>query len=145
MTDGDGGSRLEIRRVLSAEPERVWSAWTEASSMSRWMCPGGVERAEVELDVREGGAFTIDMIEGEVVHHHTGRYIEVRRPERLAFTWVSPATKKEESVVTVELREVAEGTELTLVHERLPDDEAAEQHRGGWGSILEKLEGALNG
>lgn len=143
MADPEGGGRLEIERVLPAPPERVWAAWTDAAGMRRWMCPGTVEEARVELDVREGGSFRVDMIDGDTTYRHTGRYLTVDPPRRLSFTWVSPATGNAESVVTVELRPAGDGTTLTLVHERLPSAESAERHREGWGSILEKLQGAL--
>jgi uncharacterized protein YndB with AHSA1/START domain len=68
--------------------------------------------------------------------------------ERLAdlvlidFTWASPYTGDQPSVVTVELAPSGEGTRLRLVHERLPADQVG-PHAGGWGSILDNLVAAL--
>jgi uncharacterized protein YndB with AHSA1/START domain len=31
------------------------------------------------------------------------------------------------------------GTELTLIHEHLPDDEARKSHEKGWTGLLDKL------
>jgi len=76
---------------------------------------------------------------------HTGVYREVRRPDRLVFTWVSKATRGGESVVTVELQSRGDRTELRLTHEMLPDAETAEKHRNGWGSILDKFSQVLQG
>jgi hypothetical protein len=45
--------------------------------------------------------------------------------------------------VSIELAAVDGGTELTLRHERLPTGAAA-SHRGGWGSMLERLAGLLS-
>jgi uncharacterized protein YndB with AHSA1/START domain len=45
-----------------------------------------------------------------------------------------------ESLVTVLLRPVGEGTELTLIHERFFDEAARDRHREGWSGTLDKLE-----
>jgi len=70
---------------------------------------------------------------------HTGEYRELHRPERLPFTWICEHTLDRETLVTVALRAVGEETELTLTHERLPDDEARRKHERGWTGIVEKL------
>jgi uncharacterized protein YndB with AHSA1/START domain len=75
---------------------------------------------------------------------HSGEYRELRRPERLAFTWISEHTLGRETLVTVALRAVGEETELTLTHERLPDDEARRKHERGWTGIVEKLAAHLD-
>jgi uncharacterized protein YndB with AHSA1/START domain len=82
------------------------------------------------------------MIGPEAELEHTGEYLEVDRPRRLVFTWRSPYTGPEPSMVTVDLRPDGGGTELTLRHERLPE-EHVEPHRGGWGQILDNLEKQL--
>jgi uncharacterized protein YndB with AHSA1/START domain len=74
---------------------------------------------------------------------HTGQYREIRRPERLVFTWASRITAGHERLVTIELRAQGKGTELTLTHEQFSDDEARRLHQGGWTSIVEKLAGHL--
>lgn len=136
---GGDATRLELTRHIPASPEDVFAAWTDAESLRHWMCPGGVEEARAELDVREGGSYRIDMVEGDEVHRHRGEYLEVDPPRRLVFTWISPATGEEESRVTVQLEGRKDGTRLRLVHERLPDADTADRHRAGWTQILEKL------
>jgi hypothetical protein len=42
--------------------------------------------------------------------------------------------------VTVELDDANGGTELRLIHERLPSDASREGHTRGWNSALDKLE-----
>lgn len=62
----------------------------------------------------------------------------IRPPERISFTWVSH-NAVDGSLVTIELRDRGEETELTLTHERLPSAESAARHESGWTSILENL------
>jgi uncharacterized protein YndB with AHSA1/START domain len=130
---------LRIVRRLPAAPEEVFDAWTDADSIRQWMCPGELRVTVAEVDARVGGRFRIVMSTEDRHTEHTGEYLEMRRPERLVFTWRSRSTHDRETVVTVTLRPVAGETELTLVHERLPDDESRGKHQGGWTAIVEKL------
>ena len=61
-------------------------------------------------------------------------------PERkLVFTWDWPGAPERESLVTFSLEPSDGGTELTLVHERLPDEAARVSHEKGWRGLLDKL------
>lgn len=145
----DGATRadaptLTVRRRIAATPEKVFDAWTNAKGMEKWMCPGPTERADVELDVRVGGRFRIDMHGAGQVHEHTGEYLELERPKRLVFTWVSKSTGGRDSRVTVELEPADGGTDVVLTHEGLPSEESAQNHEMGWASILEKLDGRVS-
>ena len=130
------GEVAEVRRVLPATAEEVFAAWTAPDLMARWLSPVG--HAEVEVDLRVGGRFRVTMVGEDRRIEHTGAYLEVAPPRRLAFTWASPYTGPEPSVVTVELRPADQGTELVLTHERLPEGQA-EPHTGGWGRMLDRL------
>jgi len=130
---------LTLTRILNAGREEVFAAWTTAESMRRWMCPDGVTEVLVQLDVRVGGTFRIDMLHGGEWLAHTGTYREIDPPKRLVFTWVSQATRHRETLVRVELRALGDQTELTLTHTLLPDAEAVEMHTRGWSQILERL------
>jgi uncharacterized protein YndB with AHSA1/START domain len=127
---------LEIRRLLPAPPERVFAAWTDASWLARWMSPVG--HARVEADPRPGGRLRVVMVGDGREIEHLGEFLHVEPPHRLSFTWTSPYTGSRQSRVTIELTATDGGTDLTLRHERLPAGAAA-SHRGGWGSMLERL------
>jgi uncharacterized protein YndB with AHSA1/START domain len=131
-----------VRRRLPAPVEEVFRWWTEAERMGEWMSPAG--EAEADVDLRVGGRFRVIMKGDGLTIEHTGEYREIDPPRRLVFTWVSQYTGTEPSLVTVDLEPVEGGTELRLVHERLPED-AAEAHGGGWAAMLERLAGRLGG
>ena len=40
----------------------------------------------------------------------------------------------------VSLRAIEDGTELTFVHARLPDEASRDSHEDGWNGALDKLE-----
>ena len=135
-----GGRIVRIERHLPVPPEIVFARWTDPSSMSRWLSPTG--EAEVEADVRVGGRFTVVMLGEGMRLQHTGEYLAIEPPHKLSFTWISPYTGSEPSVVTVELARSDDGTVLRLTHERLPADQV-EPHERGWTSIIEHLTAAV--
>lgn len=133
---------LVVRRLLPAAPEEVFAAWTDPARLGRWMSPFG--RATATVDLRVGGGFRIVMQGPDREIEHTGEYRAVEPPGRLVFTWHSPYTGPEPSLVTLTLRPHGDGTELTLVHEQLPPEQL-DPHRGGWGAILDHLATHLGG
>lgn len=137
MTDAAAPAVVRIHRFVSASPDRVFAAWTDPVTVARWLSPSG--RAEAELEPRVGGRLRVTMIGEGMQIEHTGEYRELVPGRRLVFTWQSPYTGLEPSIVTVDLRPVPGGTALTLVHERLPAG-GAESHTGGWAAILDRLE-----
>ena len=148
VEQGERGGVLVVRRVLAVPRERVFAAWLDPASLARWMCPGDVRRTTAEVDARVGGAFRIVMEHGRGGTEHTGEYLEIDPPSRLAFTWISVNTDLRATLVTVELLQRGGGggggTELVLTHRRLPPAQV-ESHRRGWSDIVRRLEEALAG
>jgi uncharacterized protein YndB with AHSA1/START domain len=127
---------VRIERVLPAPIDEVFAAWTDPESMSLWLSPIG--HAEVEADPRVDGRFRVVMVGGDVSIEHNGKYLVFDPPRLLSFTWRSPYTGPEPSVVTVTLTPEGETTRMVLVHERLPAEQVT-PHADGWGSILDRL------
>jgi uncharacterized protein YndB with AHSA1/START domain len=94
--------------------------------------------ADASVDARLGGGFTIVMRGRGQAIQHTGTYLEFDPRHRLVFTWSSPYTSPQPSVVSISLVADGEATQMTLVHDRLPAAQV-ESHRGGWGQILDNL------
>jgi uncharacterized protein YndB with AHSA1/START domain len=136
-----GPGVIEIRRRLPAPAAEVFRWWTEADLLREWMSPVGT--VEAQVDLRVGGTLRIVMrAEGTVIEHF-GEYIEIDPPRRLVFTWASPFTGAEPSLITLELEpEGPDATQLLLVHSRLPES-VAKSHRDGWGTMLDRLSGKL--
>jgi uncharacterized protein YndB with AHSA1/START domain len=131
---------LSLTRVLPVGRQEVFDAWTTAAWVQQWMCPEAVSIPRVELDVRVGGAFRVDMLVNGAVETHTGVYREVTPPEKLVFTWTSPNTLRHETLVTVVLHALGdESTELRLTQTLLPTEDTTRQHTRGWTQILEHL------
>ncbi len=137
---------IELRRMLRARRERVFAAWTRPELMARWLFPGANWTAGVVADVRVGGEWSVEMREPSgAIHHQFCVYREIQPVSRLVFTWTCPVLDVADSVVTVELFERGDRTELVLTHV-LPDDpKVRSAHDEGWTGCLANLENLLQG
>ena len=134
---------LRLVRTIKASPARVFEAWTRPEDMRQWSCPEGLSLADVQVDLREGGAFLLDMVDPEGGHHTAfGEYREISPPHRLVYTWdwKQEDHRVGETLVTVEFNAKADGTEVVMTHEKLPSIEMRDSHHEGWSSCLERLE-----
>ena len=134
---------LRLERHFAATPEAVFRAWTDPKALAAWFGPQGVEARKVEVDLRPGGRYSLEMFESDGgVHPLSGTYQEVTPPERLVMTWVWGHGELDglEMLVTIELRAAKGGTDLTLIHEKLPSDTAREKHEFGWTGCFDSLE-----
>jgi len=106
------------------------------------MAPADDFRTEVpEYDCRVGGRYVIVMIAPDgTAHRIAGRFVEVKAPERLAYTWVwESGTTREETLVTIELSDREGKTDLVLTHQRFANEDTRDSHNKGWGGCLDRL------
>ena len=131
---------VTLVRRIKATPRRVYAAITQPELMVQWWGPDAGPTLSAEADVRPGGRFSIvfRLLNGDQ-HNPTGVYQEVIPEKKLVFTWEWPGRPEQESLVTFLLRPIKGGTELTLIHERLPDEGARKSHEAGWSGLLDKL------
>ena len=61
---------------------------------------------DVEIDAREGGHFTFIMHAGDEKIPHTGKYLEIHRPDKLVFTWASQYSVVDNSTVTLKFAKI---------------------------------------
>ena len=138
-----GGERVIVRRVLPATPEVAYDQWLDAEALAEIITPAPARSGVVELDPREGGAFRIDMVDADGVVRISGRYLELRRPDRLRFTWESSLGGGFESIVTVTFEPHGAGESLmTIEHRQLPPA-WRDDHERGWATIADQLEATL--
>jgi uncharacterized protein YndB with AHSA1/START domain len=133
---------IVITRKFDFPMERVFDAWLDPAKASKFLfkTPTG-ELVRVDIDARVGGSFHITRRDGDDVDH-VGTYLEIDRPRRLVFTFGVPKFSAQMTRVSIDLKPLATGCELTLTHEGvLP--EWLEPTRGGWGKILDGLSAHL--
>ncbi len=138
---------LRVARVINADPDVVFRAWTEPEHLERWSCPEGATIADVEVDLAVGGRYRIRMTGAEGQRHTAfGVYREIDPPHRLVYTWdwEEDDYRVGETLVTVEFKNLGEATEVVLTHELFPSAEAKSSHEEGWTSCLDRLAGIFS-
>lgn len=99
---------MEREVELPAPPGEVWPALTEPERLGDWL------DADVELDVRPGGAGSFRFPDGEV-RRALVRHVE--DGERLSFVWwtLSPDGIGPASAVTITIEPAGAGSRVRLV------------------------------
>jgi uncharacterized protein YndB with AHSA1/START domain len=137
-----------VSRQLAAAPERVFDAWLDPAMIGHWMFGPAVRDEEVvriALDPRVGGAFSfVVRRQGDEIEH-VGRYLELDRPRRLAFSWaVAPAAA--DSRVAADIVASGTGSAVTLAHHLHPAwADFRPRTEEAWGKMLDALAAALQG
>jgi uncharacterized protein YndB with AHSA1/START domain len=133
---------LVLKRRIKAAPEKVYEAWTRPEQMTRWWGVTGNPRPPVaETDLRVGGRFRVQFWDPANEHHSvSGIYRELVPHRKLAFSWAWQSTPERESLVTIDLDPIDDGTMLTLTHEQFFSEQARDDHGRGWGMALDRLE-----
>jgi uncharacterized protein YndB with AHSA1/START domain len=139
---------LEIKRFINVPRNRVYAAWADPAQLRQWFGPENVRTRDLVAETRVGGKFRWDLTnpEGEEMTVQ-GEYRELQPGRKIVFTWQwqdDETWESHNSIVTVELSDVAGGTELRLLHEQLPSEESRDNHNDGWNSLLNKLGKFLN-
>jgi uncharacterized protein YndB with AHSA1/START domain len=149
---------LTLTRVIRAPRSRVYEAWTNPELAMQWFGPEGMYCPNASFDVRVGGKYSFEAkptAETKALQHidpsdpgrrggiATGEYTKVVPNELLQFTWRGDWAADEESLVTVSLKDVPGGTELTLTHERFNTEHSRDGHTRGWKGCLDKLQATL--
>jgi uncharacterized protein YndB with AHSA1/START domain len=133
---------LTLVRRIKARPAIVFDALVTPEGIASWWGPDAGPVLVAETDPRVGGRFRVRfrMLDGSE-HECRGEYLEMARPERVAMSWRwAGGEDPGESRLEIALRAIAEGTELTLTHSLLHDEERRRSHEQGWSGALDKLE-----
>lgn len=140
---------LTMSRFIRAPRERVFDAFATEAGISAWMAPRGMRVSAVRVDLKEGGAWSMNMISRDGgVNSLAGTYQRIERPGRLAFTWQWMGERAympgQQTLVEVELSEKDGGTQLDMRHSGFPAQAASDAHSQGWSSCLNRLNDALD-
>ena len=141
---------VRLVHVFKAPIDRVFAAWTDSEQFQQWMCPPGFRLDQCELDARTGGAWRVHGYKPDgSPFAKSGVYREVRRPERLVFTWGHHADdcfasqRGHETTVDLSFRAIGDATEVTLVHGPFVDLPTLGGHTEGWKGCFDKLDAFL--
>jgi uncharacterized protein YndB with AHSA1/START domain len=133
---------VRLHRVLATRPDKVYRAFIEPDAVAKWLPPNGFTCTVHRLEPEVGGTHRMsfrNFTTGES-HSFGGQYLELVRDQRLSYTdRFDDANLPGEMRVTVTLKKVAVGTEVTIVQEGLPDAIPVEACYLGWQESLRNL------
>jgi uncharacterized protein YndB with AHSA1/START domain len=133
---------VRLHRVLATKPDKVYRAFLEADAMAKWLPPNGFTCTVHQLDAKVGGAHRMSFrnFTTGASHSFGGKYLELVAGERLRYTdKFDDANLPGEMQVTVALKAVSVGTEVSIVQEGIPDAIPAEACYLGWQESLRNL------
>lgn len=140
MSDLTGTVRLH--RVLRTSPERAYRAFVDPEAMAKWVPPYGFTGKIHQMDARVGGGYRMSFTNFNTGKSHSfnGRYTELSPHTQIRYTdQFEDPNLPGEMQVTVSLRQVACGTELTIVQEGIPSTIPVEFCYLGWQESLSQL------
>lgn len=142
QTTAQTTNTLRLHRVFSAPPERVYKAFIDPDAMCKWLPPHGFTGHIHEMDARVGGGYKMSFTNfgtGEA-HSFGGTYVELTPHTRIRYTdQFDDPNMPGEMQVTIELREVLSGTEVTIVQAGIPAAIPVEFATMGWQESLDQL------
>ena len=133
---------VSLHRVVTAPPEKVFRAFTEANAMASWIPPYGFLCVVHSMEVKIGGSFKMSFINFTTGNGHSfgGTYLDVKPNEFLKYTdTFDDPNLPGEMTTSVWLKEVSCGTEIKILQENIPEMIPTEMCYLGWQESLEKL------
>ncbi|MET4702194.1 uncharacterized protein YndB with AHSA1/START domain [Constrictibacter sp. MBR-5] len=133
---------VRLHRVIAAKPGKVYRAFLEPDAVASWLPPFGFTCTVHELEARVRGRHRMSFRNFTTGDSHSfgGEYLELVPGERLIYTdRFDDANLPGEMKVTVTLKPVSVGTEMTVVQEGIPDLIPSAACYLGWQESLRKL------
>lgn len=135
-------STIRLHRVLRSTPDRVYRAFLDPDAMVKWLPPNGFTGKVHSLDAKVGGKYKMSFKNHTTGNSHSfgGEYLELVPNERIKHTDVFDNPGLPGTIhVTIELKKVSVGTEVTITQEGVPDVIPADGCYVGWGESLHLL------
>ncbi len=133
---------VRLHRVLRAPAECIYKAFVDPDALARWLPPYGFIGIVHEMNAKVGGGYRMSFTNFGTGHSHSfsAKYVELIPHERIQHTdkFDDPNLPGEMNV-TISLRAVSCGTELTIVQEGIPDVIPTEMCYLGWQESLAQL------
>ena len=134
---------IRLHRVIATKPEKIYRAFLEPDAVASWLPPFGFLCTVHELDAKVGGTHRMSFRNFTTGSSHSfgGIYQELVPGERLVYTdRFDDPNLPGEMKVTVALKAVSVGTEVSIEQNGIPDAIPLEMCYLGWQDSLHKLE-----
>ena len=130
---------IRLHRVLTAKPETVYQAFLDPDALVKWLPPNGFTAKLHRIDAKVGGGYRMSFTNFSTgaSHSFSVTYTELTPHERIRHTdRFDDPNLPGEMQVTITLKKVSVGTELSIVQEGIPDVIPTEACYLGWQESL---------
>jgi uncharacterized protein YndB with AHSA1/START domain len=133
---------VKLHRVLRTPPEKVYRAFLEADASAKWLPPYGFTCKVHHMDAKVGGTFRMSFSNFSTGHGHSfgGEYLELVPNELIRYNdKFDDANMPGTMQVTVTLKPVLCGCDISIVQEGIPEMIPLEMCYLGWQESLAQL------
>jgi uncharacterized protein YndB with AHSA1/START domain len=143
MSEAAGQDELTYRRIHEAPRELLFDCMTKPEHLTHFWGPAGTTTPldGITVDLRPGGVFETVMVNDTDGSSYTmrARYVEVRRPDRLA--WTEPEIGMD---TTITFTELGDGRTEVITHQaNVPEAFRGREAREGFQTSLDRFGGYL--
>lgn len=143
-------------RVIMANAERLYSAFTDARTLEQWFAPGDMTAKVHEFELKVGGGYQMSLFYPE--NHGNGKTSSNEDRYKARFTELNPyehiiqeinfETNEENlkgtMIMEVNFRSVEDGTEVIIEFSDIPSGISLEDNEKGTELSLDKLEALMS-
>lgn len=136
-------STIRLHRVFKAPPERVYRAFLDPDALVRWIPPYGYLAKIHEFNPTVRGGYRMSFTNFGTGHSHAfrGTYLELVPNQKLRYTdTFDDPNLPGEMTVTITLRAVSAGADLTIEQAGIPDAIPPDMCYLGWQESLAQLQ-----
>ncbi len=133
---------IQLHRVFTSTPEKIWRAFTQPHAFMSWLPPNGFVGRMEQMEVKVGGvwrgSFTNFTTNSDIFFG--GQYLELIANERIVYTasFDNPNLPGE-MTTRVSIKPVLVGVEVHITQSGIPNEIPAEACYLGWQESLRKL------
>lgn len=138
---------VKLHRVFNAPPARVYKAFLDPDAMVKWLPPHGFTGKVHHMDARVGGTHKMSFTNFGTGNSHSfgGTYLELVPGELIRYNDQFDDPKLPGQMeVTVRIKAVMCGSEVSIVQEGIPDSIPTEFCYLGWQESLTLLAQLVN-
>ncbi|MEO5734595.1 MAG: SRPBCC family protein [Rubrivivax sp.] len=133
---------VKLHRVLRAPPAKVYRAFLEPEAIGKWIPPYGFTCTVHHMEAKVGGHFKMSFCNFGTGNGHSfgGEYLELKPNETIRYTDTFDDPNLPGVLqVTVTLKAVAVGTDLSIEQSGIPEAIPLELCYLGWQESLAQL------
>ena len=122
---------------IDALPDRVFAALITPRELARWWGDSEMYRTTWDVDLSVGGEYVCHAtaVDGTAMEVR-GRFVEIDRPRRLAYTWNASWDPSGETMVAYDLIARGEKTLVRVTQSGFATDADLGGYKDGWTRVL---------